>query len=49
MTNVTSLRGAPGVPYLRLLGDVDVVGVADVEHIDPGARAPVGVNGAPRD
>ena len=39
MTNVTSLRGAPGVPYVRLLGDVDVVGVADVEHDDPGARA----------
>lgn len=39
MTNVTSLRGAPGVPYVRLLGDVEVIGVADVEHDDPIKRS----------
>ena len=39
MTNVPSLRGAPGVPYVRLLGDVEVIGVADVEHDDPIKRS----------
>lgn len=39
MNNVTPLRGAPSAPYVRLLGDVEVIGVTDVEHDDPMARS----------
>lgn len=39
MTNVSVLRGAPSVPYVRLLGDVEVIGVPSLEHDDPSARA----------
>lgn len=49
MTNVSVLRGAPSVPYVRLLGDVEVIGVPSLEEQQWGFRTEdvVGVEAEP--